>query len=95
MSLEEALRIARVRFGPELAGSVRLERADFGWIARVEELDLADGLIGHAVLAIGPTPTETRFYPAGPSARIRRLHLAWIDTLARIPRDEAGPPSFS
>lgn len=96
MSLDEALRIARDQFGPQLADSVRLERADFGWIARVEELDLADGLIGHPVLAIGPERDHVRLYPAGPSARIRRLHLAWIDTLVRIPMDEAaGPPSFS
>ena len=95
MSPDKALHIARERFGPQLADSVRLERADFGWIARVEELDLADGLIGHLVLAIGPEPHHVRRYPAGPSARIRRLHLAWITTVARIPADEAGPPSFS
>ena len=95
MSADEAIRLAGERFGPQLAGSVRLERADFGWIARVEELDLADGLIGHPVLAIGPGTTQARFYPAGPSARVRRAHLAWVDTLARIPADRSGPPSFN
>ena len=95
MSLDEALAIARQRFGPGLARVVRLERADFGWIARVEELDAGDGLIGHPVLAIGPNPDQARFYPAGPSAVVRRLHLGWLDTLARLPEDPAGPPSFS
>ena len=95
MSMDEALRLARSRFGPQLADSVRLERADFGWIARVEELDLADGLIGHSVLAIGPDGTRERFYPAGPSAGVRRAHLAWLENVARIPAEAPGPASFT
>jgi len=95
MSLDDALGVARERFGPQLAEAVLIERADFGWIARVDEVVAADGQIGHEVLAIGPDPTHTRFYPAGPSARIRRAHLAWIDNLARVPNDPDGPPSFS
>lgn len=95
MSLEEAMQVARERFGPALAGSVHLERADFGWIARVEEIDASDGRIGHLVLAIGPALTQVRFYPAGPSARVRRAHLAWLDNLARVPTDLPGPPSFN
>lgn len=95
MSIDEALQLARSRFGPQLADSVRLERADFGWIARVEELDLADGLIGHSVLAIGPDGTRDRFYPAGPSARVRRAHLAWLENVARLPTEAPGPASFT
>ena len=95
MSMEEALAVAQARFGPGFAGSVLLERADFGWIARVEEIDASDGRIGHSVLAIGPEASQARFYPAGPSARIRRVHLAWLDNLARLPADPAGVTSFS
>lgn len=93
--MEEALQLARTRFGPELAASVRLERADFGWITRVEELDVADGRIGHAVLAMGPRSDQARFYPAGPSARVRRSHLAWLDNLSKMPAEVPGPRSFS
>ena len=95
MSMDEALAVARARFGPEFAESVLLERADFGWIARVEEIDASDGRIGHSVLAIGPGASQVRFYPAGPSARIRRAHLAWLDNLARLPADPVGVRSFS
>lgn len=95
MSMDEALRHARDRFGEQLADSVLMERADFGWIARVEERDAADGRIGHSVLAIGPQVSQSRFYPAGPSARVRRAHLAWLDNLDRISADIGGPPSFS
>lgn len=95
MSLEDAMRVARERFGPELADTVHLERADFGWIARVDEVVMPDGRIGHSVLAIGPDTTQARFYPAGPSARVRRAHLAWLDNLSRMPTDLPGPPSFN
>lgn len=95
MNHEEALALARVRFGPQLADSVHLERADFGWIARVEEVQAADGLIGHAVLAVGPQLAHARFYPAGPSARVRRSHLAWLDTCTPVATDPTVPPSFS
>jgi len=95
MSLDDALATGRQRFGPGLARVVRLERADFGWIARVEELDADDGLIGHPVLAVGPNPDQARFYAAGPSATVRRLHLSWLETLDRLATDPIGPPSFS
>ena len=95
MSIEEARKVAMERFGVQLADSVRVERADFGWIARVEEVAAADGRIGHSVLAIGPAGTRARFYPAGPSARVRRAHLAWLENLERFPGDLGGPPSFT
>ena len=95
VAFSDAMRLARERFGPALAESVHLERADFGWIARVEEIDASDGRIGHSVLAIGPDIAQTRFHPAGPSARIRRAHLAWLDNLTRLHTDPVGTRSFS
>jgi len=95
VSQEEAMRVARERFGAEFAESIHLERADFGWIARVEEWSAADGRIGHSVLAVGPARDQTRFYPAGPSARVRRAHLAWLDNCSRLAADASGHPSFS
>ena len=95
MSMDEATRVARERFGPQLADWVRMERADFGWIARVEEPDAGDGLIGHPVLAVGPNLGQARFYPAGPSARVRRAHLAWLDNTSRLAGAGDGPSSFS
>jgi hypothetical protein len=95
MSQDQAMQIARKRFGAKLADTVHLERADFGWIARVDEVVVSDGRIGHSVLAIGPDPMHAHFYPAGPSARVRRAHLVWLENLARVTTDVSGPPSFN
>lgn len=93
--MEEAMEMARARFGLQLADSVRIERADFGWIARVEERNAADGLIGHLVLAIGPGVAQCHFHPAGSSAHVRRAHLAWLDNTSRRSDDHVGPASFT
>ena len=84
------------RFPDDLAPWVRLERADFGWIARVEEPPAGpDGLIGRDVLAIGPEPGSSRFYPSMPPVQLRRLHQAWVDTSTRGWIDGEDDTSFS
>lgn len=92
----EAVELARGWYRAELADWVRLERADFGWIARVEEPPIGPGdIIGHPVLALGPGPDDVRAYPPMPPARVRQQHLAWLDTTAKMPVVVNGPGSFS
>ncbi len=83
----EAMELARNWHGEELSEWVRLERADFGWIARVEEPPIGPGeLIGQPVLALGPGPDDVRAYPPMPPTQLRQRHLAWLETRARAPR---------
>jgi hypothetical protein len=92
---EDAWRVASDRFPDDLVPWVRLERADFGWIARVEEPPAGpDGLIGREVLAIGPDPDLSRFYPPMPPVQLRWRHQAWVETSQRSAEDGDGPPSF-
>lgn len=92
----EAMELARDWYREELSDWIRLEQADFGWIARVEEPPIGPGeLIGQPVLALGPGPCDVRTYPPMPPARVRQQHLAWLETTARMPAVTNGPPSFS
>ena len=87
--------MARDWYGTELADWIRLERADFGWIARVEEPPIGPGeLIGQPVLALGPDPGNVRTYPPMPPAQLRQQHLAWLESMARMPEFVDGPASF-
>jgi hypothetical protein len=96
VSEEAAWQLAKDHFGPGLADWVRLERMDFGWLARVEEPPAGpEGLIGRDVLAIGPTPEVLRTYPAMPPPQLRHAHLSWLDAAARVVDDPDGPGSFS
>jgi hypothetical protein len=95
MGEHEAMELARGWFSDELSDWVRLERADFGWIARVEEPPIGPGdLIGQPVLAIGPDPGTVRDYPPMPSAQVRRHHLAWLEAASRTPEITDDPGSF-
>jgi hypothetical protein len=92
----EARTLAEEWFQGELADWIRLERADFGWIARVEEPPIGPGdVIGQPVLALGPGHTDVRNYPAMPSAQIRQQHLAWLENVANAPDVVDGPESFT
>lgn len=98
MTEEEAWRIASSRFPDELVPWVRLERIEFGWIARVEEPPAGpEGLIGRDVLAIGPDSASSRFYPSMPPVHLRRLHQAWVETTerGRMLGGETDQSSFS
>jgi hypothetical protein len=96
VSEEAAWQLAKDHFGPGLADWVRLERMDFGWLARVEEPPAGpEGLIGRDVLAIGPTPEVLRTYPAMPPPQLRDAHLSWLDAAARVVDDPDGSGSFS
>jgi hypothetical protein len=96
MTEKEAWQVAHERFPAELVPWVRLERADFGWIARVEEPPSGpDGLIGRDLLAIGPQPDSSRFYPSMPPFQLRRRHTSWLAQVERIRRDsEDGTEPF-
>jgi hypothetical protein len=96
LSEVEAQALAQEWFGDELAGWIRLERADFGWIARVEEPPIGPGdVIGQPVLALGPGQTDVRNYPPMPSTQIRQQHLAWLENVANAPDVVDGPESFT
>lgn len=96
-SEEQAWEIARAHFGEELVSWVRLERTDFGWMARVEEPPLGPGeVIGAPVLAIGPRPEDCRTYPPMSAPQLRRAHFAWLENVAAASEVESdGPASFS
>jgi hypothetical protein len=96
-SEEQAWEIARNHFGDDLASWVRLERTDFGWMARVEEPPLGPGtVIGADLLAIGPRAEDTRTYPPMSAPQLRRAHFAWLENVATASRmDSDGPASFS
>jgi hypothetical protein len=91
----EAGKLAQEWFCEELEDWIRLERADFGWIARVEEPPIGPGeLIGRPVLAMGPGPKDVRSYPPMPPAQVRHHHLAWLEAMNRVPEKVDGPGSF-
>jgi hypothetical protein len=95
ISEHEAMELARGWFNDALADWIRLERADFGWIARVEEPPIGPGdLIGQPLLALGPTVTDVRDYPPMPSPQVRQQHLAWLEAAARTPENIDGSESF-
>jgi len=94
LSEEQAWELARDHFGGDLAPWVRLERADFGWMARVEEPPIGPGeTIGQPVLALGPEPSHIREYPSMPPVRLAHAHKAWLENNDRVTFDD-GPPSF-
>lgn len=96
LSESEAMELARGWFRAELEDWIRIERTDFGWMARVEEPPIGPGdIIGHPVLAVGPGPDDVRSYPPMPPAQLRQQHTAWIETRDRVPLIVDGPASFT
>lgn len=90
----EAWKLAKEHFSDEFRDWLCLERTDFGWMARVEEPPIGPGdTIGHPVLALGPEPDQTRFYPSMPPPRLVRAHQSWLSVRQRTFGDP-GPPSF-
>lgn len=91
-----AMDLAKGWFRAELEDWIRLERTDFGWMARVEEPPIGPGdIIGHPVLAVGPGPRDVRAYPPMPPAQLRQQHTAWIEARDRVPLSADGPSSFT
>jgi len=94
LSESKAWELAGQHFGDDLADWVRLERTDFGWIARVEEPPIGPGdVIGQPVLVMGPEADQARFYPPMPPVRLRHAHKSWLETASRF-TDVDGPASF-
>jgi len=95
MREHEAMALAKDWYRDELGDWIRLEQADFGWIARVEEPPIGPGdVIGQPVLALGPGPDDVRAYPPMPPPQLRQQHMAWLDVAIREPETVDGPESF-